>query len=165
MEAQLRARLLFAVLAVATVPVLMGSGGTPPLRDIRFSVSSVTLAGPETIRNGGSAIYTLSAVIVRDGITQNAVIRGTQGPPPPRIRPSIMSGNTQIARIEVDIPANTNTITVPLRLSCVNNEVRGALAGTGAGGKILWWDSPAEVRGHLNERDSSRRLRILCRNT
>jgi hypothetical protein len=165
MEAQLRTRLLFAVLALATVPVLMGMGGTPPLRDIRFSVSSVTLDGPETIRNGESANYTLSAVIVRDGIAQNAVIRGTQGPPPPRIRPSIMSGNTQIARIEINIPANINTITVPLRLSCVNNEVRGALAGTGAGGKILWWDNPAEVRGHLNERDSTRRLRILCRNT
>jgi hypothetical protein len=141
---------------------LMGMASAPPLRDIRFSVSSVTLTGPTTISNGSSANYTLTAVIVRDGIAQNSVIRGTQGPPPPRIRPSIMAGNTQLARVEIDIPPNTNTITVPLTLSCVNNEVRGPLAGTGAGGKILWWDNPAEIRGHLNERDSSPRLRILC---
>lgn len=145
---------------------LMGVGGTPTLRDARFAVNNVTLNGPATIANGGSANYTVTATITRDGIAANAQIPGTQGPPPPRIRPSIYVGNTQLTFTEVNIPPNVNTITATLRLSCVNNEVRGNVAGSGHGGRgqfLFWsWDDPAEIKGHLNERESGI-LRVLCR--
>lgn len=145
---------------------MMGIGGTPALRDGRFAVSSVTMTGPATIPNGGSANYTVTAVIVRDNIAANAQIIGTQGPPPPRIRPAIYSGNTQLTFNEVNVPPNVNTITSTLTLSCRNNEVRGNVAGTGHGGRgqFLWWswDDPAEIKGHLNERESSV-IKVLCR--
>lgn len=145
---------------------LLGLGGTTTLRDARFAVTGISLNGPATIANGGSANYTVSATITRDGIAAGAQIIGTQGPPPPRIRPSIFSGNTQLGFTEVNIPPNVNTITTTLTLSCVNNEIRGSSAGSGHGGRtqfLFWsWDDPAEIKAHLNERESGI-FRVLCR--
>lgn len=147
--------------------LLMGLGGAPTLRDARFAVASVSLTGPSTITNGGSATYTVTATITRDGIGANAQIVGTQGPPPPRIRPSLYSGGTQLTFNEVDIAPNVNTIISTLTLSCRNNEVRGDKAGTGHGGRgqFLWWswDDPAEIKGHLNEKESTV-TKVLCKN-
>jgi hypothetical protein len=147
-------------------PLLMGLGSSPPLKDVRFAVTSVTLAGPATIPNGGSANYTVTATINRDGIAANATIVGTQGPPPPRVRPSIHVGNTQLTFADVDVLPNVNTISTSLTLTCSNNEVRGDVAGSGHGGtgQFLWWswDDPAEIKGHLNERES-KKTRVLCR--
>lgn len=158
--------LLGSVSLIALLPLLMGVGNTPPLRDTRFAVNSVTITGPTSISNGGSANYTITASIHRDNIAQNATIVGTQGPPQPRIRPSIYSGSTQLSFTEVDIPPNVNAINVTLTLTCRNNEVRGAVSGSGHGGRgqfLLWrWDDPAEIRGHLNEKESEP-LRVLCR--
>ncbi|MEK6655814.1 MAG: hypothetical protein AABY58_00075 [Nitrospirota bacterium] len=153
------------VSVILTAPLLMGLGGSPPLRDSRFFVSSVTIEGPRTIANSGNANYTVTATIQRDGIALNEEIVGTQGPPPPRIRPSIYAGNTQLTFSEVNIQPNSNTVTATLTLRCSNNEVRGDKAGTGRGGRgsFLWWswENPAEVKGHLNERESGI-LRVLC---
>ena len=153
-------------LTVLATLFLMGLGGTPTLRDARFAVTGVNINGPTSITNGGSANYTVTATITRDGIAANAQITGTQGPPPPRIRPSIYVGNTQLTFAEVNIPPNVNTVTATLRLSCTNNEVRGSSAGSGHGGRgqfLFWsWDDPAEIKGHLNEKESGV-LRVLCR--
>lgn len=146
-------------------PLLLGFGSSPPLRDSRFEVTNVTIAGPGTIANGGNANYTVTATIQRDGVAANAQIVGTQGPPPPRIRPSLYVGNTQLTRTEVNVAPNVNTITVTLTLTCSNNEVRGNLAGSGHGGTtrfLFWsWSDPAQVKGHLNERESTP-LNVLC---
>ena len=99
------------VSVILTAPLLMGLGGSPPLRDSRFFVSSVTIEGPRTIANSGNANYTVTATIQRDGIALNEEIVGTQGPPPPRIRPSIYAGNTQLTFSEVNIQPNSNTVT------------------------------------------------------
>ena len=152
--------------AIFAAPLLMGLGSSPPLRDARFAVSSVNLAGPATISNGGSANYTVTASIQRDGIAANAQITGTQGPPPPHIRPSIFAGNAQLTFSEVNVPPNVNTVTATLTLSCSNSEVRGDRAGSGHGGRghFLWWswDDPAEIVGHLNEKDSGS-IKVLCK--
>lgn len=154
-----------AVAVGCVVPLLLGLGGSPPLRDSRFAVTNVTIAGPATIANGGSANYTVTATIQRDGIGANEQIVGTQGPPPPRVRPSLYVGNTQLTRTEVNVAPNVNTITVTLALTCSNNEVRGNLAGSGHGGThrfLFWsWTDPAQVKGHLNERESTP-LNVLC---
>lgn len=158
-------RVLGLVAVVAATPVLLGIGSSPTLRDARYAVTSVSIAGPTRISNGGSATYTVTANINRDGIAQNAQIVGTQGPPPPRIRPAIYSGGAQLTFAEVNIPPNVNTVTVSLTLSCVNNEVRGDRAGSGHGGRgqFLWWswDDPADIKGHLNEKESES-LKVLC---
>lgn len=142
-----------------------GFGGTPTLRDARFAVVSVDITGPATIRNGSSETYTVTATINRDKVGLNELIVGTQGPPPPRIRPAIFAGNTQLVFDEVNVPAGTNTVTARLTLSCNNNEVRGAQAGSGHGGQgrfLFWsWQDPAEIKGHLNETESSP-VRVLC---
>lgn len=143
---------------VLAIFLLGGLGGTPTLRDGRFAVNSVTLNGPASIANGASAVYTVRANITRDNIGANAVIVGTQGPPPPRVRPAVYSGTTQIGFAEVDTPGGVNTITGTITLTCQNNEVRGDKAGTGHGGTgrfLFWsWDDPAKIKGHLNERES-----------
>lgn len=158
---------LFSLIsALLAALFLMGIGSTPSLRDARYAVSNVSLNGPASIPNGGSANYTVTAAIVRDGIAANAQIVGTQGPPPPRIRPSLYSGGTQLTFAEVNVPPNVNTITATLTLTCTNNEVRGNNAGSGHGGRgqFLWWhwDDPAEIKGHLNEKESTV-IRVLCR--
>lgn len=140
------------------VPVLLGVSGSPPLRDVRFAVTGVTISGPATISNGSSANYTVTANIQRDGIAQNAMID--------RVRLSIYSGNTQLVVFDTNIPPNTNTISANMPLSCTNNEVRGDKAGSGHGGRgqFLWWswDDPAEVKGRMNEKESAL-IRIQCR--
>ena len=149
---------------VLLTPLLMGMG----LADSRFYVSSVTITGPSKIRNGQSANYIVTAVIARNGIALNAPIVGTLGPPPPRIRPSIYSGNRQLTFSEVTIPRNVNTITTSLTLSCVNREIRGDRAGSGHGSPsvtcFLWWcwnDDVAQINGHLNETESVP-LGVVC---
>lgn len=158
--------LVGAVSLLLAALVLMGVGGSPSLRDARYAVSNVTLNGPSSIPNGGSANYTVTATIVRDGIAANAQIVGTQGPPPPRIRPSLYSGGSQLTFSDVDVPPNVNTITATLTLTCSNNEVRGNKAGSGHGGRgqFLWWswEDPAKIKGHLNEKESAE-LNVLCR--
>ena len=152
--------------ALLAVLFLMGVGGTPTLRDSRFAVTRVTMIGPGGIPNGGSANYTVTATIQRDGVAANAQIIGTQGPPPPRIRPAVYSGNTQLVFSEVNIAPNVSTVTATLTLSCVNNQVRGSAGSSGHGGRsqfLFWsWDDPAEIKGHLNETESAT-LRVLCR--
>jgi len=139
-------------------PFLLGVGSSPPLRDVRFAITGVTIAGSATIPNGASANYTVTANIQRDGIAQNVMID--------RVRLSIYSGNTQLAVFDTSIPPNTNTISANIPLSCTNNEVRGDKAGSGHGGRgqFLWWswDDPAEVKGHMNEKESAP-IRIQCR--
>lgn len=153
-----------AVLCVYLGPSSSMANGTPPsLADERFYVGSVEIAGPTTIPNGGSASYTLTVNITRNNVALAAPIIGTQGPPPPRIRPALYVGSTQLTFNEVTIPPYQNSFTTTLALSCVNNEVRGNIAGSGHGGKT-WWgqDDPAEVKGHLNETESTP-IRVLCR--
>ena len=151
--------------ALLALLLLMGIGGTPTLRDSRFAVTRVTIIGPATIPNGGNANYTVTATIQRDGVAANAQIIGTQGPPPPRIRPAVFSGNTQLVFSEVNIAPNVNTVTATLSLSCTNNEVRGSAGRRGHGGRtqlLFWsWDDPAEIKGHLNETESTT-LRVMC---
>lgn len=154
----MRMRFVAGSVSILTlVPILMGLGSSPPLRDVRFAVTSVSIAGPATITNGSSANYTVTANIQRDGVGQNVVID--------RARLSIYSGNTQLALVDTSIPANTNTVSATIPLSCTNNEVRGAKAGSGHGGRgqfLFWsWDDPAEVKGHMNERESAP-MRIQC---
>lgn len=155
----MRIRLAAGSLSILTLaPFLLGVGNAPPLRDVRFAVTGVTVAGPATIPNGSSANYTVTANIQRDGIAQNATID--------RVRISVYSGNTQLAVLDTSIPPNANTISASMPLSCTNNEVRGGKAGSGHGGRgqFLWWswDDPAEVKGHMNEKESEP-IRILCR--
>ena len=58
------------------------------------------------------------------------------------------------------------TVTATLSLPCVNNAVRGSAGRSGHGGRaqfLFWrWDDPAEIRGHLNETESTA-LRVMCR--
>lgn len=154
----MRIRFVLGSLSILTlVPLLMGLGSSPSLRDVRFAVTSVSIVGPTTITNGSSANYTVTANIQRDGVGQNVVLD--------RVRLSIYSGNTQLAFSDTSIPANTNRVSATIPLSCTNNEVRGAQAGSGHGGRgqfLFWsWDDPAEVKGRMNERESAP-LRILC---
>lgn len=155
----MKARLVTAgTTGVLALLLLGGLGGTPTLRDGRFAVNSVTLNGPASIANGASAVYTVRGNITRDNIGANAVIVGTQGPPPPRVRPAVYAGSTQIGFAEVDTPGGVNTISGTITLTCRDNEVRGDKAGTGHGGRgqfLFWsWDDPAKIKGHLNERES-----------
>ena len=164
----MKTKLMLTSVAGALALLLLGGlGGTPSLRDGRFAVNSVTLNGPATIANGSSAVYTVRANITRDNIGANAVIVGTQGPPPPRVRPAVYSGSTQIGFAEVDTPGGVNTISGTITLSCRNNEVRGDKAGTGHGGRgqfLFWsWDDPAKIKGHLNERESGE-FSVRCTN-
>jgi hypothetical protein len=146
--------------------LLTGFGSSPPLRDARFIVTSVGLSGPGSIANGRSATYTLTISIQRTGTAQNATIVGTSGTP--KIRPSLYAGNRQLTFREIDFGPNQNSATVSLTLSCSGNEVKGDKNGSGAGARAgsgflgwPWWDSPASVRGKLNERESGS-LSILC---
>ncbi len=153
---------------LAGCALIMGFGGSVRLADARFAVTNVTISGPGSIRNGASATYTVTVSISRNAGAPATLI-GTQGPPPPRIRPSLYSGSTQLTRTEIDFGPGVNSAAVQLSLTCSNNEVRGNLAGTGAGARAgssgflgwPWWDQPASIKGHLNERDSAS-LNVLC---
>jgi hypothetical protein len=146
--------------------LLTGFGSSPPLRDARFIVTGVSLSGPGSIANGRSATYTLNISIQRTGPAQNSTIVGTSGTP--KIRPSLYAGDRQLTFREIDFGPNQNSATVNLTLSCSGNEVKGDREGSGAGARAgtgflgwPWWDSPASVRGKLNEQKSAS-LKILC---
>lgn len=140
------------------------------LKDARFDVNTVSVTGPGTIPNGGSATYVVSASITRL-VSQTETIIGTQVPPPPAIRPATYSSGTQLTYQQIDFLPNENAKTVSLTLSCVNHEVRGSVAGSGHGdpNSRPWWclwlctvADPAPIKGHLNERDSSNTINVLC---
>src|SRR5215470_2980224 len=127
--------------ALAALPVaaLMLLGVTSArLKDSRFDVTSVTVNGPNSIKNGSTANYTVTANIQRTGATANSTITGTGSPP--QVRPQLTSGGNQLVFQAVDFPPNVNTTTETLTLNCTNNEVRGAAGGSGKGNpKVANW--------------------------
>ena len=168
-----RDRLRAFVIFLMGMPVLFWTWlamGDVVLQDTRFSVDSVSVAGPDAIPNGGNATYRVTVGITRH-VSQSDTIIGTQVPPPPAIRPAIYSGGTQLTFQQIDFFPNENTKTVVLTLSCVNHEVRGSVAGSGHGNPKApqWWclwlctsPDPAPIKGHLNERDSGNTINVLC---
>ena len=140
------------------------------LKDVRFDVNTVSAAGSTVIPSGGNSTYTVSAGITRH-VSDSETIIGTHVPPPPAIRPAIYSNGIQLTYQEIDFLPNENAKTVNLTLSCVNHEVRGSVAGSGHGNPKApqWWclwlctaPDPAPIKGHLNERDSSNTINVLC---
>lgn len=135
------------IVTAAAVPFLMGIGSTPSLKDMRFDVTSVGLSGPSTISNGGSANYSVSVNIQRTGAGPNDTIIGTApNVPPPRIRPALYSGSTQLTFQEINFEPRQNSATVTLTLSCVNNEVRGPQAAVDMGAIIRFYGGLGMIR-------------------
>ena len=148
--------------------LLMGIGSSPPLKDGRFDVTSVTITGPGSIGNGSSANYTVTTNIRRTGAKNSDTLTGTGSPP--QIRPAIYSGGTQVAFQAINFASEQNTATTTLSLNCSNNEVKGSVAGTGHGQRNVrqWYcfwlctvNDPAKVKGHLNETESAE-ISVLC---
>jgi hypothetical protein len=141
------------------------------LKDARFDVNTVGVSGPTVIPSGGNATYTVSVNITRL-VSQSETIIGTRLPPPtPTIRPAIYSSGAQLTYQQIDFLPNENAKTVTLTLSCVNHEVRGSVAGSGHGNpkQPQWWclwlctaPDPAPIKGHLNEKESSNTINVLC---
>lgn len=160
----IKLRTFKAALLPAAALLLVGFTSAS-LKDARYDVSSVSISGPGSIKNGSSANYTVTANISRTTVAQNATIAA-----PPSIRPSVYTGDTQVGFQDRTIGAGQNAVTGVISLSCVNNEVRGSVAGTGHGNRAVrnWWcfwlctsEDPAKVKGRLNERSSSE-INVLC---
>lgn len=155
------------VMVASGAALLMGISSSPPLKDNRFDVTSVSIRGPGTVGTGGTN-YAVTVNIKRTGSNNGQTLSGTGNPP--QIRPAIYSGNTQLVFQAIDFAPDQNTVTVNLSLRCSNNEVRGSQGGTGHGapGVRQWWclwictaDDPAKIKGHLNETESAE-LSVLC---
>jgi hypothetical protein len=159
----------FAVVMLFGASALMLLGVTNArLKDGRFDVSTVTVAGPATIANGGSANYTVTVNINRTGAGANDTITGTSGI---RIRPQLTSNGTQLVFGQINFAPGQNARTVTLSLSCINNEVRGVRGGSGHGNpstRPFWcfWcapsPDPAPIKGTLNEKDSTNTINVTC---
>ncbi len=130
------------------------------LKGLDYDVTSVSLEGPSSIKNGTSANYTVTFTVQH----QRAPYRDAV----PQLKDQdswFRDGDDLLSWTTTPVVAGTNTYTTTLSLSCVNDEVRGTATtapngtandpGSGEGGKFLWWDDPAEIYAHVRERDSS----------
>lgn len=154
--------------AAAVVIALLAGFSSARFGDARFTVTSVSLAGPASIPNGESRSYAVTLTIRRAHAASRDTLVGTQSFATP-VRPGLFAGGTRLSAAESDLARTENARTLRISLRCVDGEVRGDENGSGAGARagsagvlgLPWWDRPARVRARLSDRESNE-LAILC---